>query len=62
MTHNYTFRTYIVNGREYYEYRVDVLTWTERSELEKRGQPTIIKRLPVSGKPFVVAVFGFGDN
>lgn len=44
MTHDYTFRTYIVNGREHYEYSVDALTWIERSELERCGQPTIIKK------------------
>ena len=44
MTHDYTFKTYIANGREYYEYSVDTLAWTERSELERCGQPTIIKK------------------
>lgn len=44
MTHDYTFRTYIANGREYYEYSIDALTWTERSDLERRGQPTFIKK------------------
>lgn len=44
MTHDYTFKTYIANGREYYEYSVDALTWLERSELESSGQPTLIKK------------------
>ena len=44
MTHDYTFKTYIANGREYYEYSVDVLTWTERSELERRDQSVLIKK------------------
>ena len=48
MTHDYTFRTYIANGREYYEYSIDAPTWTERCELERRGQPTFIKK----GFPF----------
>ena len=44
MTHDYTFKTYIANGREYYEYSVDALTWLERSECESSGQPTLIKK------------------
>lgn len=44
MTHDYTFKTYIANGREHYEYSVDALTWTERNELERRSQPTLIKK------------------
>lgn len=44
MTHDYTFRTYIANGREYYEYSVDALTWLERSELESNCQLTLIKK------------------
>ena len=44
MTHDHTFKTYIANGREYYEYSVDALTWLERSELERHGQPTLIKK------------------
>lgn len=44
MIHDYTFKTYIANGREYYEYSVDALTWLERSELERHGQPTLIKK------------------
>ena len=39
MIHDYTFKTYIASGREYYEYSVDALTWLERSELERHGQP-----------------------
>ena len=31
MTHDYTFKTYIANGREYYEYSVNALTWTEHN-------------------------------
>ena len=44
MTHDYTFKAYIANGREYYEYSVDALTWTEHNELERCGQSTIIKK------------------
>ena len=44
MTHDYTFKTYIANGREYYEYSVNALTWTEHNELERCGQSTIIKK------------------
>lgn len=44
MTHDYTFKTYIANGREYYEYSVDALTWLERSELESNCQLTLIKK------------------
>ncbi len=44
MTHDYTFKTYIANGREYYEYSVDALTWLERSACESSGQPTLIKK------------------
>ena len=44
MTHDYTFKTYIANGREYYEYSVDTLTWLERSERESSGQPMLIKK------------------
>lgn len=44
MIHDYTFKTYIANGREYYEYSVDALTWLERSTLERSGQPAVIKK------------------
>lgn len=44
MTHDYTFRTYVANGREYYEYSIDTLTWTAHSELERRDQPALIKK------------------
>ena len=44
MDHSYTFKTYIVNGREYYEYSADTLTWLERSERENYGQSTLIKK------------------
>jgi len=44
MTHDYTFRTYIANGREHYEYSVDALSWTGHSESEKRDQPVLIKK------------------
>lgn len=44
MDHSYTFKTYIANGREYYEYSADALTWLECSELEHRGQSTLIKK------------------
>ena len=53
MTHDYTFKTYIANGREYYEYSVDALTWLERSELERHGQPTLIKKDSPFGRNFV---------
>ena len=45
MDHSYTFKTYIVNGREYYEYSADTLTWLERSERENHGQSTLIKKV-----------------
>lgn len=44
MEYEYTFKTYIANGREYYEYTIDALTREERDELERRGQPTAIKK------------------
>ena len=44
MTHDYTFKTYIANGREYYEYSTDTLTKLERSEFENHGQSTAIKK------------------
>ena len=44
MDHNYTFKTYIANGREYYEYSADALTWLGRSELERHGNSTLIKK------------------
>lgn len=44
MDHSYTFKTYIVNGREYYEYSADTLTWLERSERENHGPSTLIKK------------------
>ena len=44
MTHDYTFKTYIAKGREYYEYSVDALTWMERNELERHSQPALIKK------------------
>lgn len=40
----YTFKTYIANGREYYEYSVDTLTWLERGELERSRRPAVIKK------------------
>lgn len=44
MEHRYTFKTYVANGREYYEYSVDALTWLEQSELERHGQSTLTKK------------------
>ena len=44
MEYGYTFKTYIANGREYYEYSTDALTWLERSELERAGRPVTIKK------------------
>lgn len=44
MTHYYTFKTYIADGREYYEYSADALTWLERGELERHGQSTLTKK------------------
>ena len=40
----YTFKAYIANGREYYEYSTDALTREERDELERRGQSAAIKK------------------
>ena len=44
MEYSYTFKTYIANGREHYEYSVDALTQLERSEFELRGQSTLTKK------------------
>ena len=44
MEYGYTFKTYIANGRECYEYSTDALTWLERSELERAGRPVTIKK------------------
>ena len=42
---NFIFKTYITDGREYYEYTAD-------------GEQTI-KRLPVSGKSDELTVYGY---
>lgn len=44
MAHEYTFKTYIANGREHYEYSTDALTREERGDLERKGQTTVIKK------------------
>lgn len=44
MEYGYTFKTYIADGREHYEYSTDALTWLERSELESSGQPVTTKK------------------
>lgn len=40
----YTFKAYIANGREHYEYSTDALAREERDELERRGRPAAIKK------------------
>lgn len=44
MEYGYTFKTYIANGREYYEYSTDALTREERGGLERKGQTAAIKK------------------
>ena len=44
MAYGYTFKTYIANGREYYEYSTDALTREKRDELERVGRPVTIKK------------------
>ena len=44
MEHGYTFKTYISNGHEHYEYSTDALTQRERDELERTGRPVTIKK------------------
>ncbi len=44
MKYEYTFKTYIANGREYYEYSIDALTSEDFGQPKLYGQPTVIKK------------------
>ncbi len=44
MRYEYTFKTYIANGREHYEYSIDALSEGQRRQLEEFEQPAVIKK------------------
>lgn len=44
MRYEYTFKTYIANGREHYEYSIDALTSEQRRQLEEYERPAVIKK------------------
>ncbi len=44
MNYEYAFKTYIANGREYYEYSIDALTSEQRRQLERYEHPVVIKK------------------